>query len=82
MNLTPEQKNELHKAIREISDSMTRTEAERDLIKEIVKDQSDQLQIPKKVISKIAKTFHRQNLAHEVADHEEFVELYEKVTSK
>ena len=43
MNLTPEQKNELHKAIREISDSMTRTEAERDLIKEIVKDQSDQL---------------------------------------
>jgi len=82
VNLTPEQKNELHKAIREISDSMTRTEAERDLIKEIVKDQSDQLQIPKKVISKIAKTFHRQNLAQEVADHEEFVELYEKVTSK
>lgn len=82
MNLTPEQKNDLHKAIREISDSMTRTEAERDLIKEIVKDQSDQLQIPKKVISKIAKTFHRQNLAQEVADHEEFVELYEKVTSK
>lgn len=82
MNLTTEQKNELHKAIREISDSMTRTEAERDLIKEIVKDQSDQLQIPKKVISKIAKTFHRQNLAQEVADHEEFVELYEKVTSK
>ena len=82
MNLTPEQKNELHKAIREISDSMTRTEAERDLIKEIVKDQSDQLQIPKKVISKIAKTFHRQNLAQEVADHEEFVELDEKVTSK
>jgi hypothetical protein len=82
MNLTSEQKAELHKAIREISDSMTRTEAERDLIKEIVKDQSDQLQIPKKVISKIAKTFHRQNLAQEVAEHEEFVELYEKVTSK
>ena len=39
--LTPEQKNDLQKAIREISDSMTRTEAERDLIKEIVKDQSD-----------------------------------------
>jgi len=80
VNLTPEQKNELHKAIREISDSMTRTEAERDLIKEIVKDQSDQLQIPKKIISKIAKTFHKQNLAQEVADHEDFVELYESVT--
>lgn len=82
MNLTPEQKKELQNAVQEISNSMTRTEAERDLIKEIVKEQSDQLQIPKKVISKIAKTFHKQNLAQEVADHEEFVELYEKVTSK
>ena len=80
--LTPEQKGDLQKAIREISDSMTRTEAERDLIKEIVKDQSDTLQIPKKVISKIAKTYHKQNLAQEVADHEDFVELYEKITSK
>jgi vacuolar-type H+-ATPase catalytic subunit A/Vma1 len=79
--LTPEQKKELQKAIREISNSMIRTEAERDLIKEIVKEQSDQLQIPKKIINKIAKTFHKQSLHQEVADHEDFVELYEKVTS-
>lgn len=78
--LTPQQKQDLQKAIREISDSMTRTEAERDLIKEIVKDQSDQLQIPKKIISKIAKTFHKQSLHQEVADHEDFVNLYDKVT--
>lgn len=79
--LTPEQKKDLQKAIHEISNSMVRTEAERDLIKEIVKEQSDQLQIPKKIISKIAKTFHKQSLHQEVADHEDFVELYEKVTS-
>jgi DNA-binding MarR family transcriptional regulator len=80
--LTPEQKKELQGAIQEISNSMLRSEAERDLVKEIVKEQSDKLQIPKKVISKIAKTFHKQNLAQEVADHEDFVELYEKVTAK
>lgn len=80
--LTPEQKKDLQGAIQEISNSMLRSEAERDLIKEIVKEQSDTLQIPKKVISKIAKTFHRQNLAQEVADHEDFVELYEKITTK
>jgi intein-encoded DNA endonuclease-like protein len=80
--LTPEQKKDLQGAIQEISNSMLRSEAERDLIKEIVKEQSDTLQIPKKVISKIAKTFHKQNLAQEVADHEDFVELYEKVTAK
>jgi DNA-binding MarR family transcriptional regulator len=80
--LTPEQKKDLQGAIQEISNSILRTEAERDLIREIVKDQSDTLQIPKKVISKIAKTFHKQNLAQEVADHEDFVELYEKITAK
>jgi len=80
--LTPEQKKTLQDAIQEISNSMLRTEAERDLIREIVKEQSDTLQIPKKVISKIAKTYHKQNLAQEVADHEDFVELYEKITSK
>ena len=77
--LTPEQKKTLQGAIQEISNSMVRTEAERDLIKEIVKEQSDTLQIPKKIIAKIAKTFHKQNLTQEVADHEDFVELYEKV---
>ena len=80
--LTPEQKKDLQGAIQEISNSMIRTEAERDLIREIVKEQSDTLQIPKKVNSKIAKTYHKQNLAQEVADHEDFVELYEKITAK
>jgi metal-responsive CopG/Arc/MetJ family transcriptional regulator len=80
--LTPEQKKDLQGAIQEISNSMLRSEAERDLIREIVKEQSDTLQIPKKVISKIAKTYHKQNLAQEVADHEDFVELYEKITAK
>jgi intein-encoded DNA endonuclease-like protein len=80
--LTPEQKKDLQGAIQEISNSMLRTEAERDLIREIVKEKSDTLQIPKKVISKIAKTYHKQNLAQEVADHEDFVELYEKITAK
>ena len=80
--LTPEQKKDLQGAIQEISNSLIRTEAERDLIREIVKEQSDTLQIPKKVIAKIAKTYHKQNLAQEVADHEDFVELYEKITAK
>lgn len=77
---SPEDKKKLKDAITEISKSMTRMEAERDLIKEILKEQSDQFQIPKKILSKIAKTFHRQNLTQEVEDHEDFVELYEEVT--
>lgn len=80
ITLTDEQKKQLKGAIQEISNSMLRSEAERDLIREIVKEQSSELQIPKKIISKIAKTYHRQNLTQEISDHEEFVEIYEKVT--
>jgi hypothetical protein len=80
MNLTPEQKKELQGAVREISASMTRTEAERDLIREIVKEQSAKHLIPKKIINKIAKTYHKQNLTQEIDDHEEFVELYDNIT--
>jgi hypothetical protein len=79
MNLTPEQTKQLRGAIGEISASMTRTEAERDLIREIVKEQSAQLQIPKKIISKIAKTYHKQSLTQDIQEHEDFVELYDKV---
>ena len=75
-----EDKKKLKDAIQEISNSMTRMEAERDLIREIIKDQSTNFLIPKKIISKIAKTYHRQNLTQEVEDHEDFVELYEEVT--
>lgn len=67
-------------AIQEISNSMTRIEAERDLIKEISKEKADEFKISKKVISKIARTYHKQNLASVEADHEEFVELYDEVT--
>jgi hypothetical protein len=77
---SPEDKKKLKDAITEISKSMTRMEAERDLIKEILKEQSEEFQIPKKILSKIAKTFHKQNLTQEVEDHEDFVELYEEVT--
>jgi Zn-dependent M32 family carboxypeptidase len=76
---SPEDRKKLKDAIQEISNSLVRTEAERDLIREIIKEQSQNLQIPKKIIAKIAKTYHKQNLTQEVEDHEDFVDLYETV---
>ena len=77
-----EDRKKLYSAIKDMSDSMTRVEAERDLQTEIIKEMSDEFQIPKKTIRKIAKTFHKQNLSQEVADHEDFVDLYETVTKQ
>ena len=77
---SPADRKKILDAMREISNSMTRISAERDLIKETVKDLSDNFQVPKKTVSKIAKTYHKQNFSQAVAENEEFEELYEKVT--
>ena len=78
----PEDKKKFYNAIVEISNSMTRTEAERDLIGEIVKDLSTEYDINTKIIRKIAKAYHKQNLNEEQQDHDEFVELYEEIVKK
>lgn len=67
-------------AIQEISNSMIRIEAERDLIREIVKEKADEFSVSKKVINKIAKTYHKQNRAQVEAEHEEFMEIYDDAT--
>jgi iron-sulfur cluster repair protein YtfE (RIC family) len=77
---TDEDRKKFMGAIQEISNSMIRIEAERDLIREIVKEKSDEFSISKKVINKIAKTYHKQNRAQVEAEHEEFMELYDDAT--
>lgn len=76
-----EDRKKIFGAVREISNSMTRIEAERDLIKDIVKDVADNFQISRKVVNKMAKVYHKQSLSQTVAEHEEFVEMYDEVTS-
>jgi ssDNA-specific exonuclease RecJ len=63
----------------EISGSMTRIEAERDYIKESVKEMSAEFQLSKKTLNKMARVYHKQNFSEEVASHEEFEDLYETI---
>jgi hypothetical protein len=79
---TEEDRKKFMGAVQEMSNSMLRIEAERDLIREIVKDKSDEFKISKKVINKIAKTYHKQNRTQVEAEHEEFLEIYDEATSK
>jgi hypothetical protein len=65
----------------EISNSMTRVDAEKDLIRETIKDMSDQFQLSKKTLNKMARVYHKQNFQQEVAGHEEFEALYEQVVN-
>lgn len=82
MNLTPNELLKLEAALKDMSTSMTRVEAERDLQKNIIGDICEELNLNKKVFRKLAKTYHKQNFADEVASHQEFEQLYATVTNK
>ena len=51
----------------------------RSYIREAVTDISKQLQLPKKLVSKMVKVYYKQNYDEEVAVHEQFEQLYETV---
>lgn len=71
----------INSAIREISGSMTRVEAERDFMRDATKNICEQYEIPKKAFRKLVKVYHKQNFNQEKEDHLEFEKLYETITN-
>jgi hypothetical protein len=80
MQLTPEDKVRIKKAVQEASDSMYRVEAEKTLYKDIIDNLFDTFKIPKKNLNRMVRIYHKQNYHEEVALQHEFEELYESVT--
>ena len=68
-------------AIVEMSNSMTRMDAERDLIKEIVDKVNEEEFIDKRVIRKMARVYHKQNFAEESTINEEFETHFKNIMS-
>lgn len=75
----PEDLKKIRGAMDEISNSMTRMEAERDLVKEIKLNLKEDHQLPLKLISMMAKTYHKSNYSEEQSQFEDFELLYETV---
>jgi hypothetical protein len=65
--------------LQEISNSLTRIESERDLIKEILQKMQDECEISKKLGRKLARTYHKRNYEEEVAEQSDFQTIYENV---
>lgn len=78
----PKARENIKKCLQEISNSMTRIEGERDYIKEAIKDICEEYQLSKKTFRRLAKTYHKQNFSIEVAEHEEFENMYEELTNE
>ena len=63
----------------EVSDSMTRISAERDLIKETIKEMSQEFNLSKRQLNRMAKVYHKQNFTREQEEHSEFEDLYTSI---
>jgi hypothetical protein len=79
---TPEDKLKLVSALKDISASMARIDAERDLLKTLKNEVCEELSLNRKVLNKLARTYHKGNYSEEVELHKHFEELYESVTNK
>lgn len=78
---SPEDRKKILASVQEISNSLTRIEAERDLIKEILADVQDKFALPKKYTRKVAKIYHKQNFTEVQQEQEELEAIYETVTT-
>jgi ribosomal protein S17E len=63
----------------EISNSYTRISAERDLINETIQALSEDFEIDKKILRKMAQIFHKQNYTEVENEQEELALLYESI---
>lgn len=76
----PEDRKKIRDALQEISNSYTRVEAERDLIKEIISNMSEEFDLPKKTVRKMAKVYHKQNFSQEQQEFSDFEAVYAEIT--
>ena len=75
----PADREKLFKIIQECSNSMTRVDGEKDFVKESIDAISKDLQLPKKLVARLVKVYHKQNYDEEIATHEQFEQIYETV---
>jgi len=73
--MSPTDKAKILGMLQEISNSLTRVESERDLIKEILDRLQDECEIPKKLGRKLAKVYHKRSFEEEVAQQNDFVDM-------
>ncbi len=71
--------SEVKAVLRDISDLMTKAADARQKVTEAIAGAADEHGIPKKMLRKLAVTYHKQNFAEVQGENEEFSELYESI---
>lgn len=78
----PEERVAIFNAIKEISNSFIRSDAEKSLVLSIITEMSEKYNIEKKVLRKMAKTYYKSNFLEEKNAYEEFEDLYTVITGE
>tara|TARA_Y100000389_G_scaffold160979_1_gene163284 strand:+ start:23 stop:274 length:252 start_codon:yes stop_codon:yes gene_type:complete len=79
ITLTPDDKKRIAGAIKEISDSMTRMDAEKELITDIIKVTYENHGVDKKHVRKLASIYHKSNMAEVRTENDDIDTLYEEL---
>jgi len=74
-----EDRKKIRGAMEEISNSYTRVEAERDFVKDAINTLADEVDIPKNILRKMAKIYHKQNITDVVSEVEDIEALMESI---
>ena len=77
---TQVQKVAIKGCLQDISNSLTRMEAEREAIREIVNRCATEFEMNKRITRKLARIFHKRNIEEERAEQEEINSTYDAVT--
>jgi len=72
-------RDKLFKVIKECSGSLARVDGERTFIKESVGNICKELNLPKRLVNRLLKVYHKQNFEEETAVNDQFQTLYETI---
>lgn len=78
-HVTADQRKMIQDALKEMSNSMTRVDAEKDLQKDIADRMKEECDIPKRDFNKLARIYHASNLVEEATRNQEFIDFAESV---
>jgi len=79
--LDDNQSQTLREGIKEISVHLSRMDIEKEAIKDIVASVFDETKVPKKMINRFAKVYHKQCFSEVVVEDNEFQSLYSALFS-
>jgi hypothetical protein len=77
--LDNDQLTSLRSGVKEISVHLSRIDGEKEQVKDIVNNLFDELKIPKKIINRIAKVYHKNSFSEVVVEDNEFQSIYSTV---